>query len=171
MVEPVSLTVAYAERAKLQTELTARRKEFEDWEKVAQAKVSVWNEVIQQHKSGLDASKVALARTVLLVGGKYANAGAERGSVISDAISWFATGKAPCYYQLTSANYGTKNYDRWQGQRSDHEWGGPSHGSLVFQIGLKDRKAEITDEQREACLYFLSNIVEIEQAAELAKAA
>jgi hypothetical protein len=169
--KPASLATAYAERAALAKEIDERQKEHAGWLATASQKVAIWNEVIAQHKSGLDAEKIALARTILKVEGLYEKAGQDRASVISDAIAWFATGKAPCYYQLSSADYGTKSYDRWHGQRSDHEWGGPRHGSLIFKVGLRDRKAEITPEQREACLYYLTNITEIQEAASAAKQA
>lgn len=169
--KPATLVVAYATRAELIAEIAEREKSHAAWLATNKQKLAIWNEVIAQHKSGLDAGKIALARTVLKVRGIYEKAGQDRASVISDAIAWFATGKAPCYHQLSSADYGTKTYDCWYGQRSDHEWGGPAHGSIIFQVGLIDRNKQITDEEREACLYYLTNISEIQEAAELAKAA
>jgi hypothetical protein len=115
-------------------------------------------------KAGLDNDRISNALEIIKVRGSYARGGQERGSVIRDAVDWLATGKCAAYRGLDQMDFGTKNYDRWSGQRSDHEWGGPAHGSIVFQIGLKDRTAPLTDEQRSDAIYFLLNIEAWEQA-------
>jgi len=120
--------------------------------------------IIEVNKSGLDPAKISLAKQVVNVSGSYERAGKDRASVISDAIAWFATGESPSYHQLDTAYFGTKNYASWHGQRSDHEWGGPKHGSIIFKVELRDRAAKITPEQKEACIYYLANIEKIQQA-------
>lgn len=77
---------------------------------------------------------------------------------------WIATGKCAAYRGLDASDFGTKDYDAWAGQRSDHEWGGPRHGSIVFKIGLKDRSRELTEEERADAIYFLLNIEAWENA-------
>lgn len=109
-------------------------------------------------KAGLDLDRIGRALELVKVSGSYSRGGQDRGSVIRDAVDWLATGKCAAYQGLDRANFGTKNYDRWYGQRSDHEWGGPKHGSIVFQIGLKDRQRELTEEERADAIYFLLNI-------------
>lgn len=115
-------------------------------------------------KAGLDNDRIANALSILKLRGSYTNGGQDKASVIRDAVDWLATGKNDGYYQFDQADFGTKSYDRWYGQRSDHEWGGPRHGSIIFQVGLKDRKAELTEEQRSDAIYFLLNIEAWEQA-------
>lgn len=115
-------------------------------------------------KAGLDLDRIARALEIIKVYGSYARGGGDRSSVIRDAVDWLATGKCAAYRGLDGADLGTKNYDRWAGQRSDHEWGGPRHGSIVFQIGLRDRKAPLTDDQRSDAIYFLLNIESWEAA-------
>ncbi|MBK9496676.1 MAG: hypothetical protein IPO08_19680 [Xanthomonadales bacterium] len=122
-------------------------------------------------KGGLDNDRIAIARGILKIQGSYLNGGQDKGSVIRDAVDWLATGKSAAYQGLDQSDYGTKSYDRWFGQRSDHEWGGPRHGSIIFQIGLKDRKRELTEEERDAAIYFLLNIEGWETARNQAKAA
>ena len=109
-------------------------------------------------KAGLDNDRLENALGILKLSGSYARGGQDRASVIRDAVDWLSTGKCAAYYGLDRADFGTKNYDRWAGQRSDHEWGGPAHGSLVFQIGLKDRRRELTETERADAIYFLLNI-------------
>ena len=126
--------------------------------------------LIGNAKAGLDNDRIANALSILKVRGTYTNGGQDRASVIRDAIDWLATGKCAAYQGLDCADFGTKSYDAWYGQRSDHEWGGPRHGSIIFQIGLKDRVRELTEEDRSAAIYFLLNI-EVWEAARPAKAA
>jgi hypothetical protein len=122
-------------------------------------------------KAGLDQGRINNALTLLKVRGSYVRGGQDRGSVIRDAVDWLATGKCANYYQFDQADFGTKSYDRWHGQRSDHEWGGPRHGSIIFQIGLKDRRREMTEEERSDAIYFLLNIEAWENAQSQQEAA
>jgi hypothetical protein len=120
----------------------------------------------------LDSAKIDLARTVLYVRGSYARAGEDRASVIQDAITFFAMGPRP-HKDLRTGYFGTKNYDRWEGQRSDHPYFmGPSHGSVCFEVGLtkaaQDR-SEFTAEEVEACIYVLTRIDAIQSAETAAK--
>jgi hypothetical protein len=122
-------------------------------------------------KAGLDNARIANALTILKVRGEYARGGQDRASVIRDAIDWLATGQCAAYYGLDKADFGTKNYDRWAGQRSDHEWGGPKHGSIVFQIGLQDRKRQLSEAETDDAIYFLLNIEAWEAARKIQAAA
>lgn len=115
-------------------------------------------------KAGLDLERIERGLGVLKVRGSYARGGQDRGSVIRDAVDWLATGKCATYRGLDRADFGTKNYDRWAGQRSDHEWGGPRHGSIVFAVGLNDRQRELTEADRADAIYFLLNIEAWESA-------
>lgn len=127
---------------------------------------------IQLDGAQLDVAKIALARTVVSVRGEYARAGDEKASVIADAVHQIATGEKRGYGGLDGEYFGTKNYDRWHGQRSDHEYGyGPGQGSIIFSVGLaadvrrRGGIAALTDEEREAAVYLLTRL-EAVQAAE-----
>lgn len=120
---------------------------------------------------GFDPDKVALAKTVISVS-DYRNGGADWHSCITDAVNQLATGKpARQYYgDIWLQSFNTKNYDRWTGQRSDHEYGyGPRHGSICFSLGLtaacraRDPRV-ITPDETEAAIYYLLNVVAIQDA-------
>lgn len=119
-------------------------------------------------KRGLDNDRIANALGILKIMGSYTRGGQDRGSVIRDAIDWLATGKCGAYRGLDQADFGTKSYDRWHGQRSDHDWGGPSYGSIIFQIGLKDRQRALTEQERDDAIYFLLNLEDWESARDQA---
>lgn len=123
---------------------------------------------INQSLEGLDADKVALAETVIYVRGSYAKAGDDRASVLRDAINELATSDGGRLWRET---FGTKSYDRWYGQRSDHPYGyGPRHGSLIFEIGLtravRARPQKITPDEIEAAIYYLTHLERIQRTKE-----
>lgn len=134
------------------------------------SKISAVQAKINLHKSGIDQAKVDLGLSVLEIRGTYDKVGGEKLSVISDAIRWFSDLPVGGYYtDLRTAYFGVKNYDRWEGQRTDCEYGmGPSHGHIVFSVGLsRDLRAsrrELTKEEKEAAVYVLLNIDAVQAA-------
>ena len=129
--------------------------------------------VLASAEQGLDLEKVRLAKTLVYVNGSYDRAGEDRKSVIHDAIRQLATGEPirQFYGDLWSHYFGTKNYDRWSGQRSDHQYGyGPGHGSIVFRVGVVDdvrktrTQADLSAEEVEAAIYYLTNIKRVQDA-------
>ena len=59
--------------------------------------------------------------------------------------------------------FGNKRYSGYY-QESSHSYGmGPSHGSIVDEVGLKQdaRKRDLTDEEKDACIYYLKNYTAI----------
>lgn len=124
--------------------------------------------VLARIEAGLDLDKIVLAETFLHVT-DYSRGGDERNSARQDAIKWFADtlDVRNGYADLRSVYFGTKNYDRWSGQRADHSYGmGPRHGSTCFSIGLVEgaRKRDLTEEEREAAIYYLLNIEAIQKS-------
>jgi hypothetical protein len=114
--------------------------------------------------SGFDESKISLAESFLFAA-TYANGGDDRQSVLNDAIKWFAD-ETVGYQGLRKEFFGTKNYDRWRGQRSDHGYGyGPSHGSTCFAVGIKDgfREREFNADEKDAAIYYLMNLPMIQK--------
>lgn len=61
---------------------------------------------------------------------------------------YFGNKRYSAYYQSTDCNYGY----------------GPSHGSIVDEIGLKNPSKELTDTEKQACIYYLKNYSKIHQA-------
>lgn len=77
-----------------------------------------------------------------------------RQGAIADAIKAIASSDDP----LCKEYIGVKNYEGFGDQRSDSEYGmGPRHGSIVFSIGRENRKEKLTEDQRNACIYYLMN--------------
>ena len=119
---------------------------------------------------GLDLQKIDVAMSILMIDGLYANAGDERSSCVADAIKQLASGAPLPFKDLWKEYFGTKRYDGWYGQRSDHPYGyGPRHGSILFRVGLTDnarsrKQSELTSDEVEAAVYYLANIERIELA-------
>lgn len=160
------------ELTKTVSELAILRQQLKDHQEAASketarltAEIAARQTILNSVEAGLDADKIGLAKSVLKVSGLYIKAGEDRAGVIHDAIQWLATGKCAAYRGLDGADFGTKSYDRWHGQRSDHEWGGPKHGSIIFQVGLKDRSRKLTDAETEAAIYYLLNLERAQTAA------
>lgn len=154
------IDAAKREEARLRDEIRARRS------------------VLEMSAAGIDFEKVAIAKTIISVGGTYVNGGDDRASVVADAIRQLATG-APIrqvYGDLWRVRFGTKSYDRWHGQRCDCDYGmGPSHGSIIFAVGLTNaaRKrpyADLTPPEIEAAIYYLTNLARVQAAEADAKA-
>lgn len=103
---------------------------------------------------GLDLNRILHAEHVLRI---YGRLGGESASAIEDARKAILAGGG----RLRTEFFGTKNYDRWSGQRCDCSYGyGPSHGYIVFEIGLTSeaRKRDLTAEEIEDALYLLGNV-------------
>ena len=123
--------------------------------------------------SGFDEAKILLAESVMYVHGEYAKAGEDRDRCRQQAIKWFSTGETRGHYgNLQREYFGTKDYDRWHGRGSDHDYGyGPSHGSIIFAIGLvkEAQKRELSDSEKDAAIYYLMNLEIIQQVRAEAK--
>ncbi len=117
--------------------------------------------------SGLNISTIDLARKVLSIGGVYQPTQG-RDSVVSSAISDLAAG---CQH-MAKRFHGVKIYSGFGEQRCDCEYGyGPRHGSIVFSVGLLNPRTELTDEERDAAIYYLLNIKAVTEAEQKAKVA
>lgn len=117
---------------------------------------------------------VMLAEEIILVRGEYTGAG-DQNSVKADFVKWLATGECARYSNPKKQYLGTKNYDRFASQRSDHEYGyGPRHGSINFAIYLnpayRDDNMDLTPQEKDACIYYLENLNSIQDAKAQSKA-
>ena len=128
-------------------------------------------------EAGLDAAKIALAKTIVFAS-DYSRGGKDRASARADAIKQLASGRPvrKHYGDLWRVFFGTKNYDQWSGQRCDCEYGcGPRHGSICFRIGLTDaarkrRQADLSADEVEAAIYYLVNLERVQEAERVAAA-
>lgn len=169
-----------AEAVNLQTEaraeLEALRKATKAEEDRLQTLITKAGEVLMMSASGLDLSKIEIAERIITVT-DYSRGGDARASCIQDAMKQFASGAAlSSCKDLWRYYFGTKAYDRWHGQREDHEYGfGPRHGSTIFSVRLtadarSKKQSDLTAEEVEAVLHYLTNIEKI-QASRRAVAA
>lgn len=151
----------------------AKRREAELREQIRQRA-----NVLASSAEGIDVAKIELAKTIVFVRGTYAKGGDDRASVISDAVKQLSTGEPirAFYGDLWSHYFGTKSYDRWNGQRSDHQYGyGPGHGSTIFAVGLveavrNDRKpTDLTPEEIDAAIYYLINLERVQASEQKAR--
>ena len=116
-------------------------------------------EAVEIFQSGLELDRVEIAESVIYAIGEFGYGDDFR--VVRKAIDDVAAG-CPI---LRNEYLGTKNYDRWHHQEIQYRYGyGPRHGDVVFEIGLKNPKQELTDEQQEAVIYYLLNLAKIREA-------
>lgn len=177
-----ALTVAARELYELQAALKSHLDTAKQEEAQLRSEIRNRELVLSMSESGLDGDRIALARTIVRAT-DYSRGGADRDSCRRDAIKQLSTGKPirVHYGDLWRVYFGTKNYDRWQGQRSDHDYGyGPKHGSVCFKIGVtedarKRDQSDLAPQEVEAAIYFLVNLERIQKAeknaAEKAEAA
>lgn len=180
MERAMELTTAARELHQLRADLAAHISAAEAEEKRLRAEIGKRETVLKMSAAEIDETKVALARTVIYAT-DYEQGGNDRAGCVHDAIRQLATGepvRTRTYYgDLWRVYFGTKNYDRWRGQREDHEYGyGPKHGSTCFRIGVTDEarqrgQADLTPEEIEAAIYFLVNLERIQRAEKSAQAA
>lgn len=170
----LSIADAAAAKHKLTRELAVHLDTSKREESRIRFELSLAEQAIQVASQGIDLQLISVAESVIYVGGSYTNAGEDKRSVLDDAIAQIATGEKQSRSNLWSEYFGTKDYAHWHGQRSDHGYGyGPRHGSVIFSIGFKlpvrDRcPQELTEEERQACVYYLTNLERIQ--SERAKA-
>lgn len=167
-------TIADYERRK--NELRAERAEVEKSHKakidgIASELVLAQTE-IERQLAGLDSSIILHAEHIIYAG-KFSKAGDDRFKCLEEAIQRILSGGGEMFNEYS----GTKSYDRWNGQHSNHPYGmGPRHGSIIFQIGFTRpvrarEEKKLTEEEINACVYYLRNIERIQEAAEKAKLA
>lgn len=166
----MNLAEAVNQQTQARADLEALRETSKREEDRLQALIRQAGEVLMLSASGLDLSKIELAERIITVT-DYSRGGDARASCIQDAMRQFASGAAlSAYKDLWRYYFGTKAYDRWHGQREDHEYGfGPRHGSTIFSVRLtadaRNRKqSDLTAEEVEAVLHYLTNIEKIQSS-------
>ena len=123
-------------------------------------------ETMKRRAAGLDEAKIALALQVIEVEGKYER----EGGCIDKAIAHLANGSD----YMKRVAIAVKDYAQFSGQGCDCEYGyGPKHGWHVFTIGLtRDaRQRELTEDERDAAIYYLVHLQQIQEAKRQATAA
>lgn len=109
---------------------------------------------------------VKIAQNILFIRGNPDSYNSE--TIIDDFIQWLATGVSKTGYTPQTTHFSIKDYDRWSGQLSYHDYGyGPKHGYITFSIGLQPsyRKSwdKFTSDEKNACIFYLKNLKNIKK--------
>ena len=141
----------------------ALKKNYEKEKALLSDKLKKTNEAISLLADGVDYDRVLLALDIIEVRGECSDKNKKH--LASIVMSDLSSG---CE-KLKKQFFGYKVYSGFGEQRSDHGYGyGPRHGSIVFHIGLKKPREELTPEQIEDCIYLLCNIDSLEKATKAA---
>ena len=106
-------------------------------------------------QKGLDVEKIQIAKKLLRVAGDPYGVtdGGEKYIIAEAAIIDIAND----FKHLRTQYFGNKEYGHFY-QRCDCRYGfGPTHGGIVDSIGLVNANHEFTDEEKDACIYYLKN--------------
>ena len=156
-------TMSLADHVSMRNQLTKELRELKEWharsEKELESRIDKHREAISQWKNGLDHSLIQTAESVLFVEGEFGYGDDQK--MVLKAIDDIAAGCPVLKHEY----FGTKDYDRWHHQGTQSRYGcGPRHGSVVFAIKLRDRKNDLTDDEKDAAIYYLLNLKEIHKA-------
>lgn len=157
-----------AERNQKQIDLSELRKEFQTKEKSLTNEIESLLKLENTAESGFDVVKIQLAESILSVcGNPYGNSDGGGKKLAERAVIDIANNTSFMRKQY----FGNKRYSGYY-QESSHSYGmGPSHGSIVDEVGLKQdaRKRDLTDEEKDACIYYLKNYTAIKEAKNLSE--
>ena len=152
-----SISKIIKERLALEDELKAMTESFERRKKELTQQISQHKEQEQIVSSDLDLDKVEAGRKILYVHG---NPYGESDDVLLDLSNTIAKCAIAdildgCKH-LRAEYFGNKRYEGYY-QRCDCNYGfGPSHGRIVDSIELRNPKMELTEDDVEAAVYYLT---------------
>ena len=154
------------ERNAIEIELKEEIKSHNNKVSVLEKQISELKRLESIGENNIDLEKVRVAEKILSVGG---NPYGKTDDVIKfgyktiaeQAIIDIADG---CPH-LKRRYFGNKRYEGFY-QGCDCEYGyGPRHGSIVDRIELRNTQKELSDEEKDACIYYLKNYVKIKELA------
>ncbi len=149
--------------------LSNLRKEFNAEEKKLLDQIQELSRLEKISDTGLDISRVQLAESIISIkGDPYGNTSEIKmghRTIAKCAIIDIANG---CQH-LKTRYYGNKEYSGYY-QRCDCEYGmGPKHGGICDSIQLISdvRSRELTDDEKDACIYYINNYNLVKEAKKL----
>jgi len=155
------------QRIELQQQIAAEKSRHEVEIRSLSSALAETNRLISAASDGLNIELIKLAESVMEVRGSFDKAGEDRQHALRKAIDDLATGAQA----IKKSYFGTKQYAHWYGQYVECSYGyGPSHGHVIFSIGLRRSHAgqQLSAEEIDACLYYLRNLTAIQSAAKAA---
>lgn len=144
------------ERFEKQKELSRITDEFKKEQKRLDSEIQELVRLESVGENGIDLEKVQIAECVIYIHGDPYGRVDGGGITIADlAVVDIAKG---CEF-MKNKYYGNKTYSGYY-QRCNCEYHmGPTHGGIKDEIGLRSnyREKELTDEQKDACIYYIKN--------------
>ena len=135
----------------LKDDYAMKVKDFESYRKQY---VTQTTELTRQKEiilNGFDVDRIKNAESILALKGLECGQFSER--CVLEAIKDIANETN----LMREKYFGVKNYSAWRHQECDCKYGyGPTHGYVVFSVGLRKPNEPLTDEQKEDCLYYLN---------------
>lgn len=145
------------ERTELERELYLLRREFDEKREKLTKQINELSRLETIGVTGFEVVRVQLAESILEIRGEPWNIVGGR-NLIDCAVEDIANG---CQH-LKHKFFGNKRYEGYY-QACDCEYGyGPKYGCIVDEVRLKcGRTRELTDEEKDACIYYLRNYKKI----------
>ena len=145
------------ERLDCEHELVCLNNLYKEQKKIIEDRIKELSEKEKVVSEGLDLEKIELGKKVLYIHGNPYQRCQDTKSDGSNTLAKLAIADIldGCKH-LRREYFGQKRYEGYH-QRSDHSYGyGPSHGSIVEEVGLRNREKELSEEEVEAAVYFLT---------------
>ncbi|MDX1806567.1 MAG: hypothetical protein R3267_06050 [Paenisporosarcina sp.] len=130
------------------------RNEFEQQNKYLNTKIADLERLKNMGLNNFDLNKIFIAETILEFSNGFKR---KHKNVIQTAINDVVNN----FNLMRKEYFGIKDYSGFVGQEVQCHYGyGPKHGYVVFSIGIKKdvRQKEITEEEQDACVYYLNHL-------------
>ena len=145
------------ERLECEHELVCLKNLYEQEKKKVEEYIKELSDKEKVVAEGLDLDKIEIGKKVLSIKGNPYTHCQDTHMNGSNTLAKLAIADIldGCKH-LRTEFFGQKRYAGFH-QRSDHRYGyGPSHGDIVESVGLRDPNKELTEEEVEAAVYFLT---------------
>lgn len=144
------------ERHERQKELNLKTKTFKEEESRLDSEIEELLRLENVAQEGLDIAKIQIAEDILDVRGNIYGK-TDWGSGVPTIAELAIVDIAEDCEFMKSKYFGNKQYEGYY-QRCNSEYGyGPRHGSIIDRIGLKNPKTKLTDDEKDACIYYIKN--------------
>jgi len=153
------------ERFEKQKELSQKTEAFKKEQAKLNSEIQELLRLENVAQIGLDLDKVQIAEKLIWIQGnpfrKTSDVTKFSGVVIAECA---IIDIAEDCKKMRTQFFGNKEYVSFY-QRCDCEYGyGPRHGSIVDRIGLIDTNHQFTDDEKDACIYYIKNYNAVKEA-------
>ncbi|HHX31451.1 MAG TPA: hypothetical protein GX712_02540 [Bacteroidales bacterium] len=153
------------ERFTKQNELSQKTEAFKKEQAKLNSEIQELLRLENVAHNGLDLDKIQIAEKLIWIRGnpfgKTSDVTKFGGIVIAECA---IIDIAEDCKKMRTQFFGNKKYEGFY-QRCDCEYGyGPRHGSIVDRIGLIDKEHQFTDDEKDACIYYIKNYNAVKEA-------